>query len=103
MGSSNIYRPVFTKILGQSVEDNPRIDVLTKRWLFSEIGTVISNEEKPPETVQWKPVSEEVSQLRSWDFTVFSRKEEDLLGLAFTMFTDFDLLVKFQIPEEKLR
>lgn len=50
-----------------------------------------------------KPATEEVSQLRSWDFTVFSRKEEDLLGLAFSMFTDFDLLDKFDIPEEKLR
>lgn len=93
---------MFGSALGTSVENDPRLDKLTKQWLLSEIGTLTRTEE-PLESVQWKPINDEIAKLRSWDFAVYTRKEEDLLGLAFMMFVDFGLLDRYSIKEEKLR
>eukprot|EP01089_Gocevia_fonbrunei_P023072 TRINITY_DN9572_c0_g1_i1.p1 TRINITY_DN9572_c0_g1~~TRINITY_DN9572_c0_g1_i1.p1 ORF type:complete len:488 (-),score=94.96 TRINITY_DN9572_c0_g1_i1:5-1468(-) len=99
LGSSNLYRPAFSKLLERGTD----VDPLTRRYLATELKYDQDGDEK---TVSWpsvKPSSEGREQLRSWEFDVWSHSADELLPLLEDMFNDFGLLEKFQIAPEKFR
>lgn len=106
-----LYRPAFDKLLGEK-----DMEPSTRQWLLKEldpaatydrlyrveadVGT--STEESH---FQGWPKLESMKlheTLRSWDFDVWSMHEDQLLPMIVDMMTDFGLLEKFRVPEEKL-
>jgi len=100
LSSSNLYRPVLSKIANaQNVDD------LTKSWLLSLIDASKTQPEERKETT-WPSVSEPDTEgklvLRSWDFNLWEYSEDELLAFVVEMFKDFDLLTRYHIGLETL-
>ena len=79
---------------------------MTRRWLLHELGgpDPLIEDSKHSE-IQWSSVDESKSHdlLRSWDFDVWSYKEEQLFPFIVEMFNDFGLLERFSVPLEKFQ
>eukprot|EP01088_Endostelium_zonatum_P013744 TRINITY_DN2854_c0_g1_i2.p1 TRINITY_DN2854_c0_g1~~TRINITY_DN2854_c0_g1_i2.p1 ORF type:complete len:573 (-),score=127.83 TRINITY_DN2854_c0_g1_i2:13-1731(-) len=106
LGSSNLYRPAFSKILEQS---DITLDSTTKRWLSQELRYDIEAEEGAPRPTEagftWPQVKtgEHSEALRSWEFDCLGYSPDDLLPLIEEMFSDFNLFDVFAINIEKFR
>jgi len=101
LASSNLYKPAFTKV----VNDNS-VDSVTKKWLITELGgqTQASVEQATSSLTasgQWTINDEELTELRSFSYDVWEKKEDDLVGYLQMMFDDFGLLDAFKVDKEK--
>eukprot|EP01133_Synstelium_polycarpum_P007201 gene7201-8364_t len=99
LGSSNIYRPSFEKLI-----TNESVDPVTKSFLVTEFSSVTGNRRNSiptfPQTASSKDTKEGIKE---WDFDVFKYPEDDLMPMLVDMFENFQLLETFKIPLEKLQ
>ena len=105
LASSNLYKPAFTKMMG-----NQSVDGVTKKWLMTELGGIMnsadrmSNDVIDTGKVQWSSSNqEEVRELRTFEYDVWSKKEDDLVVYLHSMFNDFGLLDMFKVDQEKFK
>ena len=104
LASSNLYKPAFNKIL-----DNQTVDGTTKKWLMTELGGM-TNPGVPTTVdtdygkVHWSSSNEEqVRELRSFEYDVWSKKEDDLVVYLHNIFDDFGLLDMFKVDRVKFK
>ncbi|EFA83871.1 cAMP phosphodiesterase [Heterostelium album PN500] len=99
LGSSNIYRPSFEKLI-----KNESVDPVTKSFLVTEFSSVTGARRNSiptfPQTVSSKDTKEGI---KGWNFDVFRYSEDDLMPMLVDMFENFQLLETFKIPIEKLQ
>jgi CheY-like chemotaxis protein len=97
----DIYQPAFKKLLSDTAEMEPT----TRKWLLHELGGPEPINEAPVDfSTGWtEDNSESHEQLRSWDFDVWSYKEEQLTPIILDMFNDFGLLQRFSVPKDKFQ
>lgn len=104
LASSNLYKPAFNKILG-----NQTVDRTTKKWLMTELGGqtgVMDGQVVDTDfgKVHWSSSNEdEVRELRSFEYDVWSKKEDDLVVYLHNIFDDFGLLDMFKVDRVKFK
>ncbi|GAM22739.1 hypothetical protein SAMD00019534_059140 [Acytostelium subglobosum LB1] len=99
LGSSNIYRPSFEKLI-----KNDSVDPVTKSFLVTEFSSVTgSRRNSIPTFPQISARKDTKEGIKSWHFDVFQYKEEELMPLLVDMFENYQLLETFKIPIEKLQ
>ncbi|KAF2068079.1 hypothetical protein CYY_010595, partial [Polysphondylium violaceum] len=98
LGSSNIYRPSFEKLI-----KNDSVDPVTKSFLFTEFSSSNNRRNSIPTFPQAPPNKNTKEGIKGWDFDVFKYTEEELMPMLVDMFENFQLLELFKIPIEKLQ
>jgi len=101
LASSNLYKPAFTKVL-----NNESVDSVTKKWLMTELGGTAINvaQAEAVGSVHWSTNDEEsMNELRSFDYDVWTKREEDLVVYLNLIFNDFGLLDIFKVDHETFK
>nr|AGC82268.1 cAMP phosphodiesterase [Tieghemostelium lacteum] len=98
LGSSNIYRPSFDKLI-----KNDSIDQATKSFLVTEFSNSTNRRYSIPTFPQAPPNKDAKEFIKAWDFDIFKYSEDDLMPFLVDMFENFQLLTIFKIPIEKLQ
>ncbi|KAM9967807.1 hypothetical protein ACTFIW_001894 [Dictyostelium discoideum] len=98
LGSSNIYRPSFEKLI-----KNDSVDPVTKSFLVSEFSSTTSRRNSIPTFPQTTYNRDTKEVIKGWEFDVFKYSEDDLMPLLVDMFENFQLPEIFKIPIEKLQ
>jgi len=96
----DIYQPAFKKLLSDTTDIEP----MTRTWLMHELGgpePILENTGPSEDSFSKIDDSKSHELIRSWDFDVWSYKEEQLMPLIVDMFNDFGLFERFNVPKEK--
>lgn len=100
LGSSNLYKPTFEKLM-----KNDRVDPVTKSFLVSELtgATAGRRNSIPTFPTVVRNGNESKEGVKSWEFDVFKYTEAELLPYIVDMFDNFQLLDLFRIELKKLQ
>eukprot|EP01132_Coremiostelium_polycephalum_P004851 gene4851-6047_t len=98
LGSSNIYRPSFEKLI-----KNDSVDPVTKSFLVTEFSSSTTRRNSIPTFPQASSNKDTKEGIKGWEFDVFKYSEDDLMPMLVDMFENFQLLEIFKIPIEKLQ
>lgn len=96
IGSTDLYRPRFEKMLENE------IDPLTRTWLLSEFSTEIFRRRSSVQTFPELINDDTKDQIKDWDFHCFDYAESSLVTFLVEMFKHFELLERYQIEERVL-
>ncbi|EGG23932.1 cAMP phosphodiesterase [Cavenderia fasciculata] len=98
LGSSNIYRPSFEKLI-----KSESVDPVTKSFLVTEFSSVTGTRRNSIPTFPQTSNKDTKEGIKEWEFDVFRYSEDDLMPMLVDMFENFQLLETFKIPIEKLQ
>jgi CheY-like chemotaxis protein len=99
LGSTNLYRPTFEKLIS-----NDEVDPVTKSFLVTEFtGPNMGRRNSIPTFPESTHTTDTKEGIKSWDFDVFQYSESELMPMIVDMFENFQLLEFFHIPMKKLQ
>lgn len=100
LGSSNLYKPTFEKLM-----TNDRVDPVTKSFLVTEFTGAAAGRRNsiPTFPTVVRNGAESKEGIKSWEFEVFQFSEAELLPYIVDMFENFQLLELFRIDMRKLQ